>query len=237
MRRPYPQASRRRRSDEGPTTVGRRPDDGRRALRPAYDQGVTSAQHPLDSSGVPLPDGSWPDVPGSGGQLDLVRRFCNSINRELGGEAWHDVDELDGWLRREGYDVGRLALRDLDDLLALRDAMWRSIAARTLAPLGAVLEPLRFRPVVDGDVLRLVAAGSTAEVVGGRLVAVVVDAQTTGVWDRVKACQHCGWIFIDSSRNRSGRWCSMSACGGREKARAYRSRRRDPETSAATSGD
>ena len=237
MRRPYPQASRRRRSDEGPTTVGRRPDDGRRALRPAYDQGVTSAQHPLDSSGVPLPDGSWPDVPGSGGQLDLVRRFCNSINRELGGEAWHDVDELDGWLRREGYDVGRLAPRDLDDLLALRDAMWRSIAARTLAPLGAVLEPLRFRPVVDGDVLRLVAAGSTAEVVGGRLVAVVVDAQTTGVWDRVKACQHCGWIFIDSSRNRSGRWCSMSACGGREKARAYRSRRRDPGTSAATSGD
>jgi hypothetical protein len=195
---------------------------------------VTSAQHPLDSSGVPLPDGSWPDLPGSGGQLDLVRRFCNSINRELGGEAWHDVDELDGWLRREGYDVGRLTRRDLDELLALRHGLWRSIAGRSLAPLGAVLEPLRFRPVVDGDVLRLVATGSTSDVVAGRLVAVVVDAQATGVWDRVKACQHCGWIFIDSSRNRSGRWCSMSACGGREKARAYRSRRRDPARSSGS---
>ena len=201
---------------------------------PRTIRGVTSAQHPLDSSGVPLPDGSWPDLPGSGGQLDLVRRFCNSINRELGGEAWHDVDELDGWLRREGYDVGRLTRRDLDELLALRHGLWRSIAGRSLAPLGAVLEPLRFRPVVDGDVLRLVATGSTSDVVAGRLVAVVVDAQATGVWDRVKACQHCGWIFIDSSRNRSGRWCSMSACGGREKARAYRSRRRDPARSSGS---
>ena len=182
--------------------------------------------HSLDSSGIPLPDGSWPDVAGAGGTLDLVRRFCNSINREQGGEAWRDVDELDTWLRREGYDVGRLTPRDLDELLALRDALWRSIVGRSLTPLAAALEHLRFQPVVDGDQLRLVASGSMADVVAGRLVAVIVDAQTTGAWGRVKACQHCDWVFVDASRNRSGRWCSMTACGGREKAKAYRSRQR-----------
>ncbi|TPW10117.1 MAG: hypothetical protein FD127_3895 [Acidimicrobiaceae bacterium] len=187
---------------------------------------VTSAHHALDSSGVPLPDGSWPDQPGAGGALDIVRRLCNSINRQHGGEAWRDVDELGMWLRREGYDVGRLTPRDLDELLALRDAMWRSITGRSIAPLASALEHLRFRPVVDDHVLRLVAEGSMADIVAGRLVAVVVDAQTTGAWDRVKACAQCSWVFIDASRNRSGRWCSMSACGGREKARAYRARRR-----------
>ncbi len=194
---------------------------------------VTSAPHLLDSWGVPLPDGSWPDAVGSGGALDLVRRFCNSINREQGGDAWRDVDELDTWLRREGYDVGLVNLRDREELLELRDAMWRSIAGCSLLPLGGVLEHLRFRPVVDGPRLRLVATGSTSDAVAGRLVAVIVDAQTTDTWGRVKACQHCGWIFVDSSRNRSGRWCSMSACGGRQKARAYRIRQRGPESAVS----
>ncbi len=188
---------------------------------------MTSVHHPLDSVGVALPDGSWPDVAGTGGTLDLLRRFCNTINREQGGEAWRDLDELDTWLRREGYEADRLIQRDLDELLALRDAMWRSIAARSLGPLAAVVEHLRFRPVVDGDELRLLASGSIADVVTGRLVGVIIDAQTMGTWDRVKACQNCQWIFVDSSRNRSGRWCSMSACGGRHKARTYRSRQRD----------
>ena len=175
-----------------------------------------------------MPDGSWPDAVGSGGALDLVRRICNSINREQGGDAWRDVGELDSWLRREGYDVDRVTVGDREKMLELRDAMWRSIVERSLPPLADALEHCRLRPVVDGGRLRLVATGTTSDVVAARLVEVIVEAQSTHTWERVKACQHCGWIFVDASRNRSGRWCSMSVCGGREKARAYRSRRRGP---------
>ena len=41
-------------------------------------------------------------------------------------------------------------------------------------------------------------------------------------WKRVKQCGRCDWLFIDRSRNRSRRWCSMNACGNRIKmARRY----------------
>jgi predicted RNA-binding Zn ribbon-like protein len=31
----------------------------------------------------------------------------------------------------------------------------------------------------------------------------------------------CGWLFYDTSRNRSRRWCSMDSCGNRAKAQRH----------------
>lgn len=45
---------------------------------------------------------------------------------------------------------------------------------------------------------------------------------------RVCAAAGCGWLFLDRSRNHTRRWCDMSDCGNREKARRhYRRVRRD----------
>jgi predicted RNA-binding Zn ribbon-like protein len=40
---------------------------------------------------------------------------------------------------------------------------------------------------------------------------------------KVKLCgdNECGWIFLDSSRNQSRRWCDMKDCGNRAKARRF----------------
>jgi predicted RNA-binding Zn ribbon-like protein len=45
--------------------------------------------------------------------------------------------------------------------------------------------------------------------------------------DRVKACpgSHCGWLFLDRTRNGRRRWCEMEVCGSRAKMRRYRQRR------------
>jgi len=45
---------------------------------------------------------------------------------------------------------------------------------------------------------------------------------------RVKECDSdtCDWLFLDRSRNRSRRWCDMSDCGNRAKARRYQARHR-----------
>jgi predicted RNA-binding Zn ribbon-like protein len=42
----------------------------------------------------------------------------------------------------------------------------------------------------------------------------------------VKECPGCGWLFLDTSKNQSRRWCSMNTCGARDKMRRYHKRRR-----------
>jgi len=46
---------------------------------------------------------------------------------------------------------------------------------------------------------------------------------TSGEAARVRQCgdAECGWFFLDTSRNKSRRWCSMEACGNRNKARRF----------------
>jgi predicted RNA-binding Zn ribbon-like protein len=41
--------------------------------------------------------------------------------------------------------------------------------------------------------------------------------------DRIRECAfpECAWLFLDQSRNRSRRWCDMSVCGNRTKARRH----------------
>jgi predicted RNA-binding Zn ribbon-like protein len=46
--------------------------------------------------------------------------------------------------------------------------------------------------------------------------------------DRVRECDagDCNWLFLDRSRSGARRWCSMSTCGNRAKARRHYHRRR-----------
>ena len=45
---------------------------------------------------------------------------------------------------------------------------------------------------------------------------------------RVRRCsgQNCDWLFLDTSRNHSRRWCDMRGCGNREKARRHYARKK-----------
>jgi predicted RNA-binding Zn ribbon-like protein len=42
----------------------------------------------------------------------------------------------------------------------------------------------------------------------------------------------CGWLFVDTSRNHSRRWCDMEDCGNRAKARRHYLRRKQLEAPA-----
>jgi len=48
---------------------------------------------------------------------------------------------------------------------------------------------------------------------------------TDGPLDRVKGCASCRFHFLDESKNRSRRWCSMEDCGAQSKIRRYVARR------------
>jgi predicted RNA-binding Zn ribbon-like protein len=55
-----------------------------------------------------------------------------------------------------------------------------------------------------------------------------VELLTEGELRRIKQCPgagDCGWLFYDTSRNGTRRWCSMEGCGSRVKMRRQYARR------------
>ena len=53
----------------------------------------------------------------------------------------------------------------------------------------------------------------------------VVDLLQTAPLHLLSQCQHCRWLFLDTSRQHNRRWCSMDACGAIVKMRRYRANR------------
>ena len=54
------------------------------------------------------------------------------------------------------------------------------------------------------------------------------DFLTSDDLDTVRVCASdtCNWLFLDTSKNHSRRWCNMKSCGNREKARRFYSRKK-----------
>ena len=76
----------------------------------------------------------------------------------------------------------------------------------------------------DGT-LALDVRGAGTDHALGRVIVAAYEAMLDGSWTRLKACRQCSWVFYDTSKNRSGSWCSMQLCGNRTKTRAYRRRK------------
>lgn len=57
------------------------------------------------------------------------------------------------------------------------------------------------------------------------------DLVTSDHLMRVRECagDDCSWLFVDTSKNHSRRWCDMSDCGNRAKARRHYARAREKE--------
>lgn len=77
--------------------------------------------------------------------------------------------------------------------------------------------------VKDGYQLNL--RGEMAKLGGilNPLIQSAADLLVSEELKRVKKCGDpaCGWLFLDTSRNKSRRWCNMSDCGNRAKAKRF----------------
>ncbi|WP_051062221.1 CGNR zinc finger domain-containing protein [Ilumatobacter nonamiensis] len=186
--------------------------------------------HPVDEAGRTSPHPNWPEERAAPGGLDLIRRFCNTVNHESGADRLGEPEGLVRWADSEAITVDGIDIGDLERIVEFREAL-RTHLVRHRDRTHAVVAELA--PFVDGvgisfsagDPLVLVATGRTvADRVIGTVALTVIEAERQMRWPRFKACRHCSWAFYDASKNRSGRWCSMSACGGRAKVDAYRRR-------------
>ena len=173
-----------------------------------------------------------------------IRDSVNTFDLEDDEDDLTDPDALTAWLRaRELLDDNVRADRvDLDCARAVREALRDLAAAHNDLPADAdaATEELnraaaraRLAPRLDATgASRLVPEAGGVDAALGKIVAAVHEAVNDGTWLRLKACErgHCRWAFYDASRNRSGRWCSMTVCGSREKSqRAYRRTRLQPD--------
>lgn len=78
-------------------------------------------------------------------------------------------------------------------------------------------------PQGDGFVLTHDAGAADLDRVLWPVVRSAADVLTTDACSRIKVCdgESCTWVFLDTSRNRRRRWCDMSGCGNRAKARRH----------------
>lgn len=165
-----------------------------------------------------------------------------------GGDDWlsvfevlHAPADLDRWLADGALAVSGTRAGD-DDLRAAR-ALRRALIAAVDALLGGRLPPAEaieaigaaaavapLVPRVDPD---SGARGWAAPTARAALSDVARDAlELIGEreqWERLRICasDDCGILFYDASRPGRRRWCSTERCGDRNRARAYRARKRE----------
>ena len=165
-----------------------------------------------------------------------------------GGDDWlsafevlHAPADLDRWLAQGALAVTGTRADDADLRAAralrraLTDAVEALLAGRlpgaaTIEAVGAFAATAPLVPRVDPRNGRRAWAQPTvpaalSDVARDALELIADRAQ----WERLRVCasDDCGVLFYDASRPGRRRWCSTERCGDRNRARAYRARRRE----------
>lgn len=152
------------------------------------------------------------------------------------------LPEIGSALREQALHDSEAAARAVKQALALREALYRIFlkVARASAPDTADLRLLQgayIAALANGDLLEGRAAfhwewEGASDRLDQMLWPIAVSAIEVLMSDdlrRIKICSSemgCGWIFYDSSKNGSRRWCSMEGCGSQHKMRAHYARTR-----------
>lgn len=174
--------------------------------------------------------------------------------RDRADDELTDYGALVAWAEREGAletneaeRLRRVAARRpseaqavLEEAVGLRDIIYRIFSAigREEAPAEADVQALNELLPAANSRLGIVKSDegydwgwiekgeAPLERVLWPLIRSAGDLLTWPQLRRVKLCaaHDCGWLFIDASRNHSRRWCDMSDCGNRAKAKRFRER-------------
>jgi predicted RNA-binding Zn ribbon-like protein len=160
---------------------------------------------------------------------DRVLAFCEQTRLLSESEA-----------ARLGRDVSNSeAAETLTRAIELREAVYslgEAVAHATSPPtwalrtLNQLLRATHRSRVVAWDSSRFVwrTEGGELEAMTPllRIAERTADLLTSADATYIKECgvNTCRWLFLDRSRNHSRRWCDMSTCGNRAKARRFQTR-------------
>ncbi|MEU8224895.1 CGNR zinc finger domain-containing protein [Kribbella sp. NPDC048915] len=138
------------------------------------------------------------------------------------------ADDARAWLA----SYGGTSAEDLELLRSTRDTLQAlvngQVAATALAP---ALSGVSYNAVLGDSGISWELALPRDHAVAAR-AAVAWDILQREAPGRVRACENaaeCSLFLIDHSKSNSARWCSMSNCGNRMKARRHYERRRNTQ--------
>ncbi len=186
--------------------------------------------------------------------VDFVNTVGNRKG-ESANEHLSDYTDLVAWSRNAGILSSRAAQRLLEEAasrekeaarayrraLALREGLYRIFFASAaglkpqpadLAALNVILAEAmshaRLAPAEQGYAWDWSDKENGLEMMLYPIARSAADMLTSGHLARLRECQddECGWLFVDTSKNHSRRWCSMEDCGNRAKARRHYRRAR-----------
>lgn len=183
------------------------------------------------------PGGRTPAPP----PLTLVQDFVNTevpdfnLDELATPALLHDWLVTRGLLTSEEGPVGigahrrAVALRRALRLLALSHSHDRELTVTETESVRSAFHAIPVRLTPSGSGVRIEPAADGVDRALGTVLSLIDEAERSGIWSRFKACAKdgCGWVFYDSSRNRSSCWCSMKICGNRTKATQARLRSRE----------
>jgi predicted RNA-binding Zn ribbon-like protein len=162
---------------------------------------------------------------------DFVRFACHF---ELLTEAEAQL------LRQEAIRCPEESLAMFEAGLALRDMLHRilgAVAGKQAPPpadlaalnglLSRIFPHLHLIPSVKGFTWSWTSAETDLEQVFWPVIYSAAELLTSEKLARLGQCagKDCGWLFLDTSRNHSRRWCEMKHCGNRVKAHRHYQRR------------
>ncbi|MCU4652161.1 CGNR zinc finger domain-containing protein [Roseibacterium sp. SDUM158016] len=166
--------------------------------------------------------------------------FVNTVSdrgRTRDTNSFASGEDLLAQLRRAGLDVsvevsGAAQLRGL---LVLREAAYSVLSAiaggRRPAHEDQLYIENAIKAALSDAALRINNARPcwTAGPMGGlndHLALALDDLLRTQDLSRLRECRGCTHLFLDHGRGTGRRWCSMTRCGNRAKARGFRDRKR-----------
>jgi predicted RNA-binding Zn ribbon-like protein len=169
--------------------------------------------------------------------------FINTVNARpvFTRDDLATADDVFEWAAAAGLPTKAGAVnpepdkRGFEAIIELRENLYR-----VLGPLAAGAEPdadaLRFvscraaSAIASAEWVRVGSAlepswhESSLDAIGDRLADEAMSLLRGPAIARLGACAGCGWLFVDTSRAHARRWCSMNACGVRDKMRRYHRR-------------
>lgn len=97
------------------------------------------------------------------------------------------------------------------DLITLNEAISKNVSQMKIVHTGSGFKWESDSPKDNLDGLLFTVTRSASDLLLSESLA------------RVKRCtdSDCGWLFLDTSKNRSRRWCDMTDCGNRAKANRF----------------